>query len=74
MFNHIPSTSSLIWSFEERSSKDRQLFRDDGMIGGLTSVPHRHFDLSGGTDSPYAARHVPNGDKLSHVIFLDVNS
>ena len=32
-----------------------------------------HFDLSGGTNSPHAARFAPNGDPLTHAEFSDFN-
>lgn len=74
MFNHVPKSMSLIWSFDENAKKERELCRGDGMIGGLTSVQHRHFDLSGGKNSPPAARQVPNGDDLTRCTFLDATS
>ena len=60
-----------VFTFYEKFSFIRELFRAN-VIGGLSSVFHRHLDLSGG-DSPFEARHVPNGDKLTHAIFLDFN-
>ena len=73
MFNSVPENSSLCFSFTEKFTEIRELFRAN-QIGGLTNVFHRHFDLTGGSDSPIAARTVPNGDKLTHAIFLDFNS
>ena len=32
-----------------------------------------HFDLTGETDSPHAARFAPNGDPLTHAEFSDFN-
>ena len=74
MFNSIDNKSSLCWTFPEKFSDIRRMIRDKWMIGGLTSVFHRHLDLTGRTDSPLAARTVPNGDLLTHCIFLDFNS
>ena len=37
------------------------------------TVYFSHFDLSGGTDSPHAARFAPNGDPLTHAEFSDFN-
>ena len=74
MFNEIDNESPLCWTFAEKFSDIRKLIRDKWMIGGLTSVFHKHLDLSGGTDSPLAARTVPNGDPLTHAIFVDFNS
>lgn len=62
-----------VYTFNEKFSSLREKFRAN-MIGGLTSVFHRHLDLSGNCSSPFEARHVPNGDRLTHVIFLDFNS
>ena len=73
MFNQVDKKSSLCWTFSTKYSHIRELFRKS-MIGGLTNVYHRHLDLTGKTDSPLAARTVPNGDKLSHIVFLDFNS
>ena len=39
----------------------------------ILTVYLRHFDLSGGTDSPHAARFAPNGDPLTHAEFSDFN-
>lgn len=61
-----------VYTFNEKSANLRQQFRDNN-IGGLTSVFHRHLDLSGDANSPLQARIVPNGDFLTHLIFLDFN-
>ena len=74
MFNHIPPTSSLIWSFDSKSNHIRELFREHGGIGGLTSVSHRHFDLTGGNESPWTARHTPNNEKLTRCTLIDFNA
>ena len=71
MWNHANDDLPHVFTFNQKYSFIRELFRDN-LFGGLTSVMHRHLDLSG-TDSPFAARHVPNGNLLSHVIFLDFN-
>ena len=74
MFNEIDKDSPLCWTLPEKFSDIRRMIRDKWMIGGLTSVFHKHLDLTGSTDSPLAARIVPNGDLLTHIIFLDFNS
>ena len=48
------------------------MYYDSNRIRILT-VYLRHFDLSGGTDSPHAARFAPNGDPLTHAEFSDFN-
>ena len=73
MWNHADQKLPYVFTFDEKHSHIRALFRAN-MIGGLSSVFHRHLDLSEGTDSPHEARHVPNGDQLTHAIFLDFNS
>ena len=72
MFNHVEKNIPLVWTFSDKYNFIRELFRA-WMIGGLTIVFHKHFDLTGGTDSPLAARIVPNGNALTHCIFLDFN-
>ena len=70
MWDMSDSTMPRVYTFNEKSANLRQKFRDN-MIGGLTSVFHRHLDLSGDQKSPLQARVVPNGDPLTHAIFLD---
>ena len=60
------------YSFNHKNDEVRQWFRES-IIGGLSAVYHRHIDLSGSTTSPHAARHVPNGDLITHCIFVDFN-
>ena len=72
MWNHANQELPYVFTFNEKFSHIRQKFRDQALIGGLTTVPHRHFDLSGG-ESPLAARIVPNGDELTLVMVVDFN-
>ena len=60
-------------TFNENFSFVRETFRAH-MYGGLSTVLHRHLDLSGGSDSPHEARHTPNGDDLTHATIVDFNS
>ena len=62
----------FVYSFNEKNDDIRQWFRES-IIGGLSAVYHRHVDLSGSNTSPHAARFVPNGDRASHVLFVDSN-
>lgn len=72
MWNHANDELPFVFTFNQQYSSIRELFRDN-LFGGLTSVMHRHLDLSG-TNSPFAARHVPNGDPLTHAHVVDFNS
>ena len=74
MWNHANQELPYVFTFNEKFSHIRQKFRDQALLGGLTTAPHRHIDLSSGSDSPHAARHTPNGDDLTHLTFLDFNS
>jgi len=65
-------TQPFVYSFNQQNDDIRQWFRES-IIGGLSAVYHRHIDLSGSNTSPHAARHVPNGDRASHVLFADSN-
>ena len=71
MWNHADQELPYVFTFNEKFSHVRELFRSN-MIGGLSSVFHRHLDLSG-HNSPFEARHVPNGNPLTHTVFLDFN-
>ena len=72
MWNHADQTLPYVFTFDEKFTDIRALFREN-MIGGLSSVFHRHLDLSGGTDSPFEARHAPNGDPLTYAKIVDFN-
>ena len=73
MFHEIKEDMPFGFSFDNQRDFLRQWFRSN-LIGGLSSVYHRHLDLSGETTSPTAARHTPDGAPLTHGIFLDFNS
>ena len=72
MWNHASTELPSVVTFNDKFDAIRKKFRDN-TIGGLSSVFHRHLDLSGGTTSPFYARHTPNGSPLTHAIFLDFN-
>ena len=72
MLNLFDQSLPYGYSFNEKHTDIRQWFRES-IIGGLSSVYHRHIDLMG-TDSPIAARTVPNGDPATHAQFVDFNS
>ena len=59
-------------TFDKKRDHIRKLHREN-VIGGLSSVYHRHIDLTGSSTSPRNSRIAPNGDPFSHVIFLDFN-
>ena len=73
MFANVNPELPFGYTFDNQRDELRRWFRQN-LIGGLTSVYHRHLDLSGGTSSPHAARHTPDGSALTHAIFLDFNS
>ena len=70
MFQNIPSHLPFGFSFDNQRDHIRQWFRSN-LIGGLSSVFHRHLDLSGEENSPFAARHTPDGAKLTYAEFVD---
>ena len=72
MFSNYDKDLPLCYSFHEKFDQERVEQRE-GMIGGLTLVLGRHVDLTGGTDSPYNARHVGNGDPITACVFHDFN-
>ena len=73
MFQSVPKELPFGFTFDNQRDFLRQWFRNT-LIGGLSSVYHRHLDLSGETTSPTAARHTPDGALLTHAVFLDFNS
>lgn len=73
MWNHASTDLPAVVTFNDKFDAIRQKFRDN-VIGGLSSVYHRHLDLSGGTHSPIQARQTPNGDDFTHVTCIDANS
>lgn len=73
MFRNYDQSLPYCFSFHPKFDEIRKLFHDN-KIGGLTSCPARHVDLTGGTDSPHNARHVPNGNKITALTFHDENS
>ena len=73
MFSNVNPELPFGFTFDNQRDELRRWFRQN-LIGGLTSVYHRHLDLSGSEDSPHAARHTPDGSALTHAIFLDFNS
>ena len=72
MLNLYDQTLPYGYSFNDQHNHIRQWFRQN-IIGGLTSVYHRHIDLMG-TDSPTAARFAPNGDPYTHCMLVDYNA
>ena len=73
MFSNYDCTLPYVVTFDTFNDDLRLLFRKN-LIGGLSSVFHRHMDLSGGTTSPHNARFVPNGRPLTQVGAWDSNS
>ena len=73
MFSNYDSNLPYVVTFDSLNDDIRLLFRSN-LIGGLTSVLHRHLDLTGCTNSPHNARFVPNGRPLTHAGSWDCNS
>ena len=73
MFKNFDQTLPYVQTFDGFNDDIRILFREN-LIGGLSTVFHRHLDLTGRTDSPHNARHVPDGSDLTEVAFWDYNS
>ena len=72
MFALFDQSLPLAHSFNESFDDIRQLFRSS-VIGGLTTVTHRHINLDNDT-GPRNARFAPNGEKFTSVSFWDFNS
>ena len=72
MFQNFDQDMPYCFSCHSRFPEIRELFRKY-FIGGLTTCFCRHVDLSGGSDSPVNARHLPNGDPGTAVTVQDVN-
>ena len=69
MFKLYDTNAELSYSFQ--NDQVRSLFRNNA-IGGLTTVSHRHVNLSD-DDSPHNSRFAPNGDRFTSVNFWDFN-
>ena len=70
MFNMYPDNYPL--SYSTRIPELQQLYRKS-IIGGLTTVAHRHINLEN-DDSPPSSRIAPNGEKYTYCSFWDFNS
>ena len=73
MFENYNTNLPYAFSFDEKRDEIRRLFRAN-LIGGLSSVYCRHLDLSDEGNSPFNARHTPDGSPLTHAGFWDFNS
>ena len=72
MFQLADMNLPKCFTFDMQRDHIRQLHRDN-IIGGLSSVYHRHIDLTGSQSSPKNSQIAPNGAKYSHAIFIDFN-
>ena len=72
MFKLADPSLPKCFTFDAKRDHIRQLHRDN-VIGGLSSVYHRHIDLTCSQSSPKNSKIAPNGDPYSHVVFLDFN-
>ena len=73
LFKNYPADLPFVQTFNETNDHLRQWFREN-LIGGLTSVYHRHLDLSDDNQSPRSARFTPDGSRLTHAEVLDFSS
>ena len=71
MFNLYDLKLPYCFTFDKQRKHLRDQHRQN-MLGGLSSVYHRHIDLSTDT-SPVNARIGSNQKPFSHVVFLDFN-
>ena len=72
MFNLFDQSLPYAYSFNEKHSEERELFRHN-VLGGLTNIYHRHINTIDEKSAP-ASRIAPNKDPFNHVTFLDFNS
>jgi len=72
MFRLFDPSLPYCFTFDKQRSHLREQHRRS-ILGGLSSVYHRHIDLSGDYTGPINSRIAPNGDLFSHVVFLDFN-
>ena len=72
MFSLFDKNLPLAHSFNEKFDEVRQLFRSS-VIGGLTTVTHRHVNLEDDSGPP-ASRIAPNGKRFTSVSFWDFNA
>ena len=70
MFRLFDPSLPYCYTFDNQRSHIREQHRLN-ILGGLSSVYHRHIDLSGNTTGPINSRIAPNGDPYSHVLFVD---
>ena len=73
LFKQYPADLPFVQTFNQNNNDLRQWFREN-LIGGLTSVYHRHLDLSDDNQSSPSARFTPDGSRLTHACFLDFSS
>ena len=73
LFKDYPASLPYVFTFNNGHDDIRRWFREN-LLGGLTTVFHRHLDLTNDKESPLAARVTPDGSPLTHVVFADANS
>ena len=69
MYNMYPKDCAL--SYSTQNEDLQQLYRSS-IIGGLTTVAHRHINLEN-DESPPASRFATNGDRFTYCSFFDFN-
>ena len=73
LFKDYPDNLPYVFTVNNNDDDIRRWFRDN-LLGGLTTVFHRHLDLTNDNESPLAARITPDGSPLTAAVFLDANS
>ena len=73
LFKNYPDGLPYVFTFNNDNDDIRRWFRDN-LLGGLTTVFHRHMDLTNDNESPPAARVTPDGSPLTSAVFVDANS
>ena len=70
MFNMYPDNCPLSYSTQDL---ELQTLYRSSIIGGLTTVAHRHINLEN-DNSPPSSRFAPNGNRYTYCSFFDFNA
>ena len=73
LFKDYPTSMAYVFTFNNAYDDIRRWFREN-LLGGLTTVFHRHLDLTNDHESPLAARVTPDGSLLTSMLGADANA